>query len=152
MSSFRQYYNCTICKLVVEDPKECTDCNKLTCKKCINQWKLKNDTCPGCKCNINIDKNVNRLVMDSLNKTAFVCDQCSKSFKYETRRQHWDSCEVFQCKMKNCHYKGSTFSSLEELEAHWVDQCNAIPLKCNVCEAYSKRQEVGDHRCEIILL
>lgn len=36
-----QYFTCTICLMVVEDPKECLECNQLTCSACIEQWKQK---------------------------------------------------------------------------------------------------------------
>jgi len=32
------HFTCTICLGVAMDPKECQTCNKLNCKKCINDW------------------------------------------------------------------------------------------------------------------
>ncbi|CAG0890441.1 unnamed protein product [Cyprideis torosa] len=37
---------CTICKDLLEDPAEVSGCEHIYCRKCIEDWLVKNDTCP----------------------------------------------------------------------------------------------------------
>ena len=92
--NYDEYFNCEICMSVVENPKECVQCNALMCEVCINKWKEKNDSCPMCRAKINLADNLNRFAQNKLNDLEFKCDTCQKNFKYETRKQHWQSCEI----------------------------------------------------------
>ena len=102
---------------------------------------------------MNLGKNVNRFVMQSLNNTDFACDKCSGSFKYEMRKKHWESCSVtLKCQIANCHAVETTFTSYDLIETHWREQCNVIDLKCSVCEDMVKRPVIQVHRCDVTLI
>ena len=47
----KNHFLCTICFMVVKDPKECMSCNTLFCAKCLKLWLKKKKTCP-MKCKI----------------------------------------------------------------------------------------------------
>ena len=37
---------CTICAELVEKPQQCKNCLHLYCKRCIEEWKKKQNKCP----------------------------------------------------------------------------------------------------------
>ena len=71
------YFTCVICLGVVEDPKECSACDQLSCESCIATWQKKNDTCPNCRAKLVLSKGVNRFALQTLNSTDFLCETCS---------------------------------------------------------------------------
>ena len=144
-----EYFTCTICLNVVEKPKECQQCNQLCCESCLDEWTKRNQTCPNCRGNLNLGKQVNRFVIQSLNNTEFKCDTCPKTFKYEQRREHWATCgAVFKCSIEGCYLGGENFPSMDELKDHWKNQCNVIMLECSVCTGKVTREFIGPHSCD----
>ena len=106
ISALDQYFVCTICQQVVEEPTECQSCNDLCCIDCINQWRQRKNTCPSCRCSYDLEeqtmtqgsklkpKPINRFIKSLLDKADFKCDACQSSFKYEGRFMHWESCQL----------------------------------------------------------
>jgi len=41
-----QFFICLICKMIVSNPVECSNCSTLFCQKCIEPWHRSNDFCP----------------------------------------------------------------------------------------------------------
>ena len=85
VSPLDQYFTCPICLLVVEQPAECQECNQLCCEFCISVWKQRNNSCPKCRCELSLGKQVNRFVMQSLNTSEFTCEKCHERFTYDHR-------------------------------------------------------------------
>jgi len=64
--SFTDYLLCQICYKVSRDPKECDYCNKLFCKKCIENWLVLQKNCPVCHKDIRI-RAASRVVKEIIN-------------------------------------------------------------------------------------
>ena len=41
-----QFFVCAICALVVREPMECSGCQSLICRECIDPWRARNNSCP----------------------------------------------------------------------------------------------------------
>ena len=54
VTALDQYFVCTICQQVVDDPAECLECNDLCCSDCIGQWRARKDTCPSCRYEVEV--------------------------------------------------------------------------------------------------
>ena len=46
---FNKDFECGLCLLVVDKPKECLKCDKLACTKCLNDYNAKNKECAFCR-------------------------------------------------------------------------------------------------------
>ena len=59
--------------MVIFDPIECTSCENLYCKECIELWKLNADVCPK-RCKNFQTKKINRILKNQLLKLIFKCN------------------------------------------------------------------------------
>ena len=68
----------------------CMKCQKVYCKKWIDDWKNKDDKCPN-KCeNPNYQKSLEK--NNILCKLKFKCQKCDNEFLYEELIKHVDNC------------------------------------------------------------
>jgi hypothetical protein len=86
---FETHFICSICTLVVQKPKQCSECENLNCEPCIAQWLEKSKHCPSCRQDYTSQK-VNRFVMNQLDSIDFRCSVpgCSNTFKYQDAQKH----------------------------------------------------------------
>ena len=83
---------CTLCSNILIDPYMCMKCQKVYCKKCIDEWKdkEKDDKCPN-KCeNPNYQKSLEK--NNILCKLKFKCEKCENEFLYEELIKHIANC------------------------------------------------------------
>ena len=48
--------------------------------------------------------------------------------------------------------QGIQFESISVLKTHWQAQCEAIKLRCSLCEAFLTRPEIAAHKCDAGLI
>ena len=79
---------CPLCNNILITPFMCMVCQKVYCKKCIDDPnnKDKKCTCEGANYQKCIGKN------DILSALKFTCVGCSKEIKYDEAQKHHDSC------------------------------------------------------------
>ena len=87
------HFICVVCTGVVLDPTECSGCESLYCRGCLNR---KDMACPK-RCGGSSYQKVNRFIMNTLNKMEFKCQfsgkGCDRVVKYEEYSKHVQSCE-----------------------------------------------------------
>lgn len=136
--------------LVVEDARECTQCSQLACSKCIEGWRNEgNSRCAHCQANLSLANQINRFVLQTLDRVIFRCDKCAVQFTYPERKQHWETCGVaFKCTLEGCSVMLQELGSLEALKNHWTHQCDAIQLQCSLCHGHLERPGIDAHNCD----
>ena len=84
------FFVCPICAQVVRDPLECTGCQSLFCKDCIDPWRRSNEMCPKkCKGNDAVEfKTVHRFVHQELSDLKFKCKSCENVEAYDGALKH----------------------------------------------------------------
>ena len=89
-NSFPELIICQICQCIMLEPVMCLNCQNYYCKKCIEDWKKKSQTCPN-KCEEPIFKNViekNRLIT----KMKFKCIKgCGAEILFDDIKKHYSS-------------------------------------------------------------
>ena len=87
-NSFPELIICQICQCIMLEPVMCLNCQNYYCKKCIEDWKKKSQTCPN-KCEEPIFKNViekNRLIT----KMKFKCIKgCGAEIPFLDLNKHY---------------------------------------------------------------
>ncbi len=80
--------------MLVYDPVECSNCDHVFCKQCINDWKAKGkEECPLCKASLTISP-LNRILKKFLEQTlisgcpASDCDQHTTEMSYDKLINH----------------------------------------------------------------
>ena len=123
--------------MVSADMNECSQCNILTCKKCIKEWTKTKKSCPNCREVYKPSDKPNRYVLNALNSFTFACNKCPATFKYCDYRKHVEECpyQVLRCPLGSCSATGN----LETLLAHWIESCEEISLTCSKCELTTTR-------------
>ena len=59
-NAFKGAITCPLCSNVLIDPIMCTKCQNVYCKKCIDEWEKKNNTCPNRCENPNYQKSIGK--------------------------------------------------------------------------------------------
>ena len=83
------YFICVICTNVVDDPKECDQCERWYCAKCIDKWTVQHSKCPNCNVNFRAAKKASRFAYEKLKNLTFACEQCDKHLKYSEMKNHY---------------------------------------------------------------
>ncbi len=83
---------CSICLDMINNPKQCKECNNLFCESCIDEYNIINNLCPICKEPF-IKQNINKYVRKNFEKFEFLCSRnCSKIIKYFDSDKHIQIC------------------------------------------------------------
>jgi len=120
---FNDHFICSICVSVVSvNAVECSQCQKLNCKKCIDLWQDKSKTCPNCRAVVVPNSKPNRFVYQSLEEMLFKCGQCSLVYKYSDKDKHYQNCQFInlKCPITGCQEKGTKEWLINH---HWVSSC-----------------------------
>ena len=103
--SIKDIVTCHICSGIMINPKECTTCQNSFCKKCIEDWKSLNNSCPF-KCDEKEFKDSSRTLKNILEKLTFKCIYCEKIEKdttYKTFLIHMKSCDKIKTNCPTCN-------------------------------------------------
>ena len=87
---FKDSVTCPQCKNIFINPVICMTCQKVYCKKCIDNWSKNNQKCPN-----NCDKPDYQKCLgknDILSKLKFICVGCKEEIGYDNAEKHHKSC------------------------------------------------------------
>ena len=141
---------CKICKELMEDPMECSECNVGFCKNCINSWMVSHRTCPSSCAESKIRK-AHLLVRNMLNSVQIKCENekngCKKIVTYEHMKKHTAECEysTVPCRFQanGCEVR----ILAKDIKAHEAD-CGFLLIKCDKgCEQSLLKKNVAGHSC-----
>jgi hypothetical protein len=83
---------CFICHGIVIQPFQCTQCESISCKFCINKWCLRKNACP-LNCTGSRYKPATRVIKNLLSKLILRCTYgCKEHIKYENLITHQETC------------------------------------------------------------
>ncbi len=104
---FDEDFDCLICKHVVQNPLACSECDRLFCTLCINQWHLRKKECPHCRQKSDM-RRVSRILLKQINKVKFKCpdETCRVSFTLDDTKKHKSTCNrkvKVECKACGLH-------------------------------------------------
>ncbi len=87
--AFGDDWICQICKYVVWVAQQCGECEKLVCKKCIDDSLIKSPKCPGCPADFKSVK-VARAASSHLATSSLTCVEpgCGRTFGYLAAAAH----------------------------------------------------------------
>ena len=143
------FFVCPVCVNVVIDPKECSGCQSLFCKKCIEPWLERgNNHCPKkCKGNEEVEfKEVHRFVMNELHELLFKCQNhgCGQQNTYQAAISHFKRCEQL---MQPCRLGCGMGVLGKDMDYHCTKQCENFQLTCDKCDEAYKPREQEQHDC-----
>lgn len=123
---------------------ECSQCNKLNCKACIEDWRKKQENCPNCRADFAPTPKPNLYVVNILKEMPFLCKNCPEQFKFGEHARHVKICagSLFVCPA--CDEKDLT---RDAIMAHWQNTCIKAKLTCKKCTLIVNRLEAADHDC-----
>ena len=86
-------------------------------------------------------------VRKQLNALEFDCSTCTEQFRYDQRKEHWQTCGLdLDCGIHGC--PETSFGSLSKLEEHWLKECDFIDVQCMDCKATTRRGDYSTHDCK----
>ena len=89
---FKDSLTCAICSKILREPKMCMKCQKIFCKKCIDNYPNNKEKCPY-NCNDPIYKDP-ATTIGILSKTQYECKNCGNIIFYGDIQSHLNSkCE-----------------------------------------------------------
>jgi len=88
---FKDSAICPLCLNILIEPIICMKCQKVFCKKCIENWKKKSEKCPNVNCNSPSYKEcIGKKEILSILK--FKCSRCGALIEYFEAKDHHDMC------------------------------------------------------------
>ena len=145
-------FKCNICLMLVYDPVECSNCDHVFCKQCINDWKSKGKgECPLCKTTITISP-LNRILKKFLEQTlisgcpASDCDKHTTEMSYEKLISHLNKdCGslIVVCPLNGCQ----TQFPRKNFAHHYDSECQLVKFTCPQCEEECPKKEKATHNC-----
>jgi hypothetical protein len=143
-------YQCMIKSHLPYDPLQCSNCDSLICKSCI-QEQQNNNCCLHCNEQINL-KELSRLAKLTLDKFTLKClnQSCNSPIKYENYLMHYIHCEYTprEAICTGCNTVIKTTNGLREINEH-NKNCNLKEL-CKFCFKIIFYKDVDEHlkECE----
>jgi hypothetical protein len=142
-------FSCLICLNIVMYPLQCGKCDKLFCKKCIENHLDKHDFCPNCR-DAPFNKTIfSRLLKRILDESEFVCPlKCDMKFPYSDLEKHKNECEKIKNENKICSCC-LKIVKLETEEEHKY-KCEFLKLNCIYCKQEINKFGFIEHyeKCE----
>ena len=146
---------CCICKNILYEPVQCSECDNCFCKSCINEWLQKKFECPfRCK---NSKFKPNRYINKVLSILNFKCrNGCESIIKYEDIKKHYEEdCEKidFQKQYKNLLKKYNDLKIIMYDKIFPIAHCHqflsSYPGPSHRCDMCKKSFELHEHgfRC-----
>lgn len=91
---------CGLCEKVVEDPRQCQNCDRMFCFPCLDAYLKNTKDCKLCAVPFRERSRIAQLCLRLLAGTVYNCDMCPESFKHADRHKHFDECpgrNTFAC-------------------------------------------------------
>ncbi len=89
-NEFKDLVTCPLCSNILIDPTMCMKCQKVYCKKCIDNLPQKELKCPNNCSQPNYQKSLGK--NEILTKLHFKCEECGNLIKYDEAQKHHNSC------------------------------------------------------------
>ena len=78
---------CPICECLMIEPMVCSKCQNTYCKKCIDGWKKKSNSCPN-RCDSEFNKVIEK--KNFITKMKFKCLKgCGEEIKFKDLEEHY---------------------------------------------------------------
>lgn len=84
-NEIESFIECSICLKIISEPMQCSSCQHIFCKNCIDGWKKSHQECPFRCTNNTYMKSIR--TNDLLQKLIIKCD-CNQEIKYENYFKH----------------------------------------------------------------
>jgi hypothetical protein len=122
IDNVRDQFSCVFCLKLVDNPKNCINCEVIFCQKCLEDYLTYNDKCPRCEEKPFLTKK-SIMLMRILNSSKIQCGNCPQVFQYDQLDVHSLSCikanKIYICKKCNAQLP---IQNENELVNH-LDQC-----------------------------
>jgi tetratricopeptide (TPR) repeat protein len=119
---------CSICYNIPFKPKRCSDCKKIICLKCFQNYSIKYNNCPYCKRTLNY-KELGTMAIEIFKTFNIKCKniRCNVISNYENIFQHLSACEYTKRKATClfCKQEILTTNKLDELKQH-LEACRNL--------------------------
>jgi hypothetical protein len=144
-------YQCMLQYHLPLNAKQCSHCDSLICKQCLNYLQIKDGRCPSCRKEL-ISKEPNRLVKITLAKFILRCvnPECSAKVKYENFIEHYLNCDYTprEAICTGCDSIVKTTNQLKEINEH-NRNCN-LQEACRFCNKIMLFKDLISHmvQCE----
>ena len=100
---FKDTITSPLCFSILINPVMCMKCQKVYCKKCIDNWCKEHPKCPNQCTDPNYQRSLGK--NDILSKLKFKCEKCENIIEYDNAKKHFESCKMDK--------KGHSNSSIE---------------------------------------
>ena len=141
---------CMICQEILKNPVECQFCKNSFCKKCIENWLTKNNSCPfRCTGKILLKK-PHKIIMDSLKILHFNCKNiswgCPEKLDYQQYIKHTEDCvyNIVKCHVVKCGKE----ILIKDLKDHLLNECEYNLHVCKKCGFEQMGPSKISHECE----
>ncbi len=136
---------CSICHLVLRDPRTCQNKEHPFCLSCISTFLRNSHTCPECREHLTPEtlKDPPRFLKNILSQLKIKCEYnergCQGYVLLENLQNHVDRCEFapVMCGNEGC----GTVVNKRDKEIHEKDVCNFRIAKCHDCRDIKARQD-----------
>ena len=131
-NTFKELITCPLCFNILIDQMMCMKCQNVYCKKCIDQWKEKDNKCLNRCENPNYQRSLGK--KDILSKLKFKCLNCENEIEYEKIQTHYNSCPDKNNLRKKMKKKKSQFHrlSFEESSKLKKEGKDIIYITCKI--------------------
>jgi hypothetical protein len=146
-----EVFTCLICLNLANNPRCCSYCEGITCKRCTEQIKKTNHLCPkGCGKRYQVRELTltERFILNSIGIDCVY--NCGTVSKYEFLKQHLATCQnAERIGVCVCGAEIATNNFCIEIMEH-VDKCPEVDVSCPDCGNQVKRKKLTEHErvCE----
>lgn len=125
---------------MARDAKECDYCNKLFCKRCIENWLILNKNCPMCHKDIRI-RGASRVVREIIHSFRIKCQYCQRQYRLSEIEGHEVKCGQVTCDNPLCK------KQLENQKYYEIVTSEGKLSVCNeVCENLAKFHRIKNKK------
>jgi hypothetical protein len=149
---FIEDYQCMIQFHLPINPVQCSKCESLICKSCLQEQQAIDERCPSCRDKL-VPKELNRIVRSTLDKFFLKCPnpECTEPVKYSKYTKHYMECDYTprESICTGCDTIIKTNNKLKEIKEH-NKFCN-LKEHCKFCYRIFLYKDLNIHleQCEV---
>ena len=140
-------FKCQVCKLILENPVECSLCQDSFCQSCIDLRLNTNSTCPrGCQLKL---QPCHRQFKNIYLRLKIRCIRTAQGCQEVLTLEHLQKHEAKDCAYRQevCKYEGCGARELAgEMSAH-EESCGWQRIRCEKCGFSYCRKDGSEHNC-----